>query len=102
MDLSKRDFIKAKILFKLARKEIYGGKHLSLDLLKHGFKGHEKGEVDKIVEELTKVGWLLTKPAHYGKQVMINLNHSKEIKDFIKKVLGNLPPFSEMLKWMKI
>jgi hypothetical protein len=101
MDLSKRTFIKAKILFKLARKEIYGGKHLSLDLLKHGFKGHETGEVDSAAEELIKQGWLLVKPAHYGKQVMINLNYSKEIKEFIRKVLGNLPPFSEMLKWMK-
>jgi len=102
MDLSRRDFVKAKVLFKLARKEIYGGKHLSLDLLKHGFKGHESGEVDKVVEELIKEGWLLTKPAHYGMQVAINLNYSKEVKEFVRKVLGNLPPFSEMLKWMKI
>jgi hypothetical protein len=102
MDLSKEDFIKAKVLFKLARKEIYGGKHLSLDLLKHGFKGHEMGEVDKAAEELIRKGWLLVKPAHYGKQVMLNLEYSKEIREFIRKMLENLPPFSEMLKWMKL
>lgn len=101
MDLSRKDFVKAKVLFKLARKEIYGGRHLSLDLLKHGFGKHEMGDVDAAVDELLRQGWLLAKPAHYGKQVMINLEYSAEIKKFITDALENLPPFSEMLKWMR-
>lgn len=101
MDISKRDFLKAKILFKLARSERYGGKHVSVDVLKHGFKPHEKGDVDETIEELIRTGWLLAKPAHYGRQVMLNLDYSKEIKAFIREKLENVPPFSELLKWMK-
>ncbi|VVB73818.1 Uncharacterised protein [uncultured archaeon] len=101
MDLSRHDFLKAKLLFKLARTERYGGKHVSLDTLKHGFKPHEKGEVDEIIEELIAERWLLEKPAHYGRQVMLNVEYSKGIKSFIRERLSNIPPFSELLKWMK-
>ena len=101
MDLSRHDFLKAKVLFKLARFGCYGGKHISLDVLTHGFKPHEKGEVDGIMDELITERWLLEKPAHYGKQVMLNIEFSKEIKAFIRQKLGSTPPFSELLKWMK-
>lgn len=77
------EFIKAKILFKLARRRNWGASHTSFDNLKKGFKQHEYEHVKNTVNELIKISWILSKPTPYGLEVSLNPRCSKEIKDLL-------------------
>lgn len=79
--------IKATILYHLRRKRVIGGVHTHFDTLRRGFPSHLGKDINKIVKELIKEGWILTKPASYGLQVSLNKNKLKAIEEFIKKIL---------------
>ena len=88
MPISDEDKIKATILYHLRRKQVLGGAHVPFDTLRRGFPSHLGKDVKKQAEELIRKGWLLTKPASYGLQVMLNKAKINEIEDFIQKILG--------------
>lgn len=82
------DFLKAKILFKLARRRNWGGSHTAFDNIKKGFKPKNHAEVMKIAEQLIKENYLFRKPTGYGLHVSLNHEKAKEIKQFIFDFLG--------------
>ena len=84
MDLK---FIKAKILFKLARRRNWGKSHTAFDNLKKGFKPGDHNDVKKAGEELIKENLLFRKPTGYGLHVSLNQEKAVEIKEKISKLL---------------
>ena len=84
------ELVRAKILFKLARRRNWGASHTAFDNLKKGFKPHEQGTVKKIAEDLIKENLLLRKPTQYGLHVSLNHNKAKEIKKIIKDFFGSI------------
>lgn len=85
MDIS---LVRAKLLFKLARRRNWGHSHTAFDDLKKGFKPHEQKEVKKEAEKLIKEGLLLPKPTGYGLHVSLNHERAGEIKQIIQEFLG--------------
>ncbi len=85
---SDEDKIKATLLYHLRRKEKLGGAHAPFDTLQRGFPSHLGKDIKKQAEKLIRKGWLLTKPAAYGLQVMLNKDKINEIEAFIQKILG--------------
>jgi hypothetical protein len=85
MDL---EIVKAKILFKLARRRNWGNSHTAFDNLKKGFKPHEHETVKEAAEELIKQNFLFKKPTNYGLHVSLNHEKAKEIKQKISELLG--------------
>ncbi|MFH1255844.1 MAG: hypothetical protein V1494_00995 [Candidatus Diapherotrites archaeon] len=90
MDLSSDAFLRAKILFRLARKRKWGHSHTAFDNLKMGFKPREHGKVKELAETLIKEGLILRKPTGYGLHVSLNHERAQEIKQIIKNMLGRL------------
>jgi len=85
--------LKAWILYKLAKHGYFHGRHTDFENISKGFKlqhlGKEgKRRISKLAEELIKEGFVIKKPTSYGLHVYLNSAKSKEIKDFIKSVLG--------------
>ena len=85
MDL---EIIKAKILFKLARRRNWGNSHTAFDNLKKGFKPKEQEFVKEAADELIKENYLFKKPTGYGLHVSLNHEKGQEIKENIFKLLG--------------
>jgi hypothetical protein len=82
------DLIKAKILFKLARRRNWGGSHTAFDNLKRGFKPKEQEIVKEAAEGLIKENLLFRKPTGYGLHVSLNQEKAAEIKGKIRELLG--------------
>jgi len=80
---------KAQVMFKLARKDNWGHKY---DRLEH-FKRFQN--INKIIKELSKFGWILTynKPNFTG--VSLNTQNKKEIIEFIE---NKMPHIKGMIK----
>jgi len=79
------DDVKKFILRKMVRHRIWMHKHTSIHNLSKGLPDNLRGrkEVRKVIEELLKRGFLLSKPTHYGLEVSLNIEMKKEIEDFI-------------------
>jgi len=82
------DLIKAKLLFKLARRRNWGNSHTAFDNLKKGFKPTGHKTVKKVADELIKENFIFRKPTSYGLHVSLNHEKAKEIKEIISKLLG--------------
>jgi hypothetical protein len=82
------ELIKARLLFKLARRRNWGGSHTAFDNLKKGFKPKDHEAVNEAAEELIKQNWLYKKPTGYGLRVSLNPEKAAEIKGKIKELLG--------------
>ena len=85
--------LKAWILYKLAKHGYFHGRHTGFENIAKGFKPQHLGKlgnkrIDKLAIELIKYGFIVKKPTSYGLHVYLNSSKSKEIKDFIKRVLG--------------
>lgn len=85
MDL---EIVKAKILFKLARRRNWGNSHTAFDNLKKGFKPADHNDVKRAADELIKENFLFKKPTSYGLHVSLNQEKAKEIKQKISELLG--------------
>ena len=87
MDIIEED-IKRFILRKLVRHRIWMHKHTSIHNLRKGLPDHlrNKKEVKKVINDLLKDGFLLSKPTHYGLEVSLNIKKKKEIEDFIGQI----------------
>ena len=88
MDFDSEEKIRATILYHLRKKRIIGGAHTPFDTLKTGFPSHLGKDIKKIAEQLIRDGLLITKPTSYGLQVSLNKERIKEIKKYIKDILG--------------
>lgn len=86
--MDKYDFIKAKLLFKLARRRNWGNSHTAFGNLKKGFKPKDFELVEEAAEALIKENFLFRKPTSYGLHVSLNHNRSQEIKKIIADFLG--------------
>jgi hypothetical protein len=88
--MDNESFLRGKLLFKLARRNCWGGKHTAFDNLYHGFKPKHHHAVEEIAEQLIKENFLLQKKAFYGLHVSLNPKFSmeiqKEIDEFLKKI----------------
>jgi hypothetical protein len=82
------DLVKAKILFRLARRRNWGGSHTAFDNLKKGLKPKEMGLVRQAFEELVRENLLFKKPTGYGLHVSLNHEKAAEIKMRIRSFLG--------------
>lgn len=86
--MDKHDFIKAKILFKLARRRKWGNSHTAFDNLKKGFKPKDHNLVKQLGDELIKENLILRKPTGYGLHISLNNKKAQEIKKLISGFLG--------------
>lgn len=80
--------VKAKLLFKLARRRNWGNSHTAFDNLKKGFKPKDHDLIKKVAENLIKENLFLRKPTSYGLHVSLNPKRAKEIKSIISHFLG--------------
>jgi len=80
------DDIKKFILRKLVRHRIWVHKHTSIHNLQKGLPDYlrSRKEVRKVIEELLKQRFLLSKPTNYGLEVSLNIEKKKEIEEFIE------------------
>jgi hypothetical protein len=79
------DDIKRFILRKLVRHRMWMHKHTSIHNLPKGLPDYlrSRKEVRKVIDEMIKECFLLTKPTNYGLEVSLNIRMKKEIEDFI-------------------
>lgn len=82
------NLLKARLLFKLARRRKWGNSHTAFDNLKKSFAPREHAMVKKAAEELIKENLLFKKPTSYGLQVSLNHGRAGEIKQIICELLG--------------
>lgn len=80
------DQLRVWILFRLARRKCWGGKHMSLDNLPKGMDRNQSGEIKRIADELVKEGFVLAKPTHYGIEVSLNPRKKSEIEKIISQL----------------
>jgi len=83
--MSEEEHIKRFILRKLVRHRVWMHKHTSIHNLPKGLPDFLRSskEVKKVIQELIKEGFLLSKPTDYGLEVSLNIKKKKEIEDFI-------------------
>jgi hypothetical protein len=82
------DLIKAKILFRLARRRNWGASHTAFDNLKKGLKPKEQELFRQAFEALVRENLLFKKPTGYGLHVSLNHEKAAEIKARIRLFLG--------------
>ena len=77
--------IKRFILRKLVRHRMWMHKHTSIHNLSKGLPDYlrSRKEVKKVIEEMIKHGFLLTKPTNYGLEISLNISKKKEIENII-------------------
>ncbi len=75
------DEIKQFILRKLARHRIWMHKHTSIHNLRKGLPDYlrNRKELKKVINDLLKGGFLISKPTHYGLEVSLNIKKKLKI-----------------------
>ena len=80
------EYIKAKILFALARKNKWLHAHTPLTNVIKWVRIKGDGKLlKKFVNELRKEGLILIKPTNYGEEVSLNIYQKDRILEIIKK-----------------
>ena len=79
----KKELVK-KVVGKMVRRHLWGGKHTLLVNLQKGFPTHIQGEIKGVVRTLLKRNIIIQKPTGYGLEVSLNPKMKKEIEDLIK------------------
>ena len=80
--------LKAQLLFKL-----YRGAHTPLRNLFHLMDNSSIKESEKAIKELSNLEWVRIKISTGEKHISLNSHKSKEIKEFIIKILKINPDF---------
>ena len=85
--------LKAWILYKLAKHGYFHGRHTAFDNIAKSFKPQRLGKlghkrIGNLANELIKEGFILKKPTSYGLHVCLSSEKSKEMKEFVKRVIG--------------
>ena len=79
--------LKAQLLFKLYRRGKWGGAHTPLRNLFHLMDKYSIKESGKAVKELVNLGWVHVKISTGEEHISLNSHKSREIKEFILKIL---------------
>ena len=77
--------LKGWILNKMKRYRLVGGKHTDIKNIRKGAPLNFYSEIDELVNELIKQGFIIVKVTSYGKHVSLNPRLLKDIDDFIQK-----------------
>ena len=90
MDFSDEE-IMARIIHKLYRRGNWGESHTSFENLKKGFNQRDLGKkglkrVDKVGEQMIKLGLLHSKQTKYGLEVSLEFTRKDKLIDIMKKV----------------
>jgi len=80
--------LKAQMLKKLRRRDIWGGCRTAFDELPKGLPKHLRGQARKAAEELISEDLLMLKQTSYGLHVSLNPQRKADIDKIIKDVLG--------------
>jgi hypothetical protein len=80
--------LKAQMLKKLRRRDIWGGCHTAFDELPKGLPKHLRGQARKAAEELISEGLLMPKQTSYGLHVSLNPQRKADIDKIINDILG--------------
>ena len=80
------DEIRKFILRKLTRRRIWMHKHTSIHNLQKGLPDRLRSgkEVKKVIDNLLKQGFLISKPTNYGLEVSLNIKKKREIEEIIR------------------
>ena len=83
--MDERLVIKQFIIRKLYRKRMWLHKHTNINNLPKGLSNELRAsrEVRKAIDELLKEQFLLSKPTHYGLEVILNPRKIKDIEELI-------------------
>ena len=73
------------IIYKLARKNIWGGRHTAFEKLFDSVPAHLKGAAKKAARGLIKKGILIAKPTAYGPQVSLNPRMKETIDGHVQE-----------------
>ena len=81
--------IKLHIVSKLVRKRMWQHKRTSIHNLPKGMPDHLRNNksIKKVISDLLKNKWLLSKPTFYGLELSLNIDKKKEIEEYIEKNL---------------
>lgn len=79
--------IKLHILKKLFGMRCWMGKHTSIHNMQKGLPGHARDSkvINKIVMELIRKEFVLSKPTNYGLELSLNIKKKSEIEEYIEK-----------------
>ena len=91
--MDNENFIKAKLLYSLARKRKWGESHTAYENIFKILKSESLGkqglrQAKDFAEDLNREGLIIKKPTNYGVQVSLNPYRAHEIKRIIKEQLG--------------
>lgn len=81
------NLIKKLILRKMIRQRRWMHKHTNIHNLPKGLPQNlrNKKDVKKVINDLLKNGFLLSKPTHYGLEISLNIKKKRQIEEFIEK-----------------
>lgn len=82
--------LKAHILYKLARRRIWGGKHIPIIYIRSGLPQKYRGHTDELVKELINDGFLIQAPKTGEIHVSLNPRRRKEILEITEKYFGKI------------
>ena len=91
--MDNEQFIKARLLYSLARKRKWGESHTAYENIFKILKSESLGkeglrQANEYAEDLVRAGFIIKKPTGYGLQVSLNPYRAPEIKQMIKEQLG--------------
>lgn len=75
--------IRKRLLYKLVRHDLWGGKHTAYDNLPKGFPKDLWKEVKKEADNLIREGFIVQKPTGYGLHVSLNMKMKPEIEKIL-------------------
>ena len=78
----------ATLLNRMFQRGKWGGAHMPADKLQHGVQGHLRGDAKKVIDELIKKNFILSKPTHYGLEISLNPRKQKEILKLVQDYLS--------------
>jgi len=84
--------LKARILYKLARRRMWGGKHTDIAHLHTGVPSHFRKESKRAANELIKEGLIIQKRTEYGLHVSLNPRKKTEIESIIREYFAPKNP----------
>ncbi len=78
--------IRAHILKKLYDMRCWMGKHTSIHNMQKGLPSHSRDSrvISKVVDDLSRKEWILTKPTHYGLELSLNIKRKREIEEYLE------------------
>jgi len=82
MKLSNNE-IRYRIIKKLVRHRIWGGKHTSIENIPKGMPPELRKQIENEIKELIRENIIISHPTSYGLQVSLNPRMAEEIKKIL-------------------